>query len=358
MSSRRTSTGGGGQAWPAYLAAAVLLAVACRQGQAYDQTTHAWVVGYSFNCFNQFRPDREPGTYISWIEAGARHEDDYDHVWHYGQPDVTGTHFWNADAGPLARVILPPSPNVFPNAYQKATGYGVTNGALWQQAKAYYAAGDKANAYERLGHICHLIADMSVPVHCHNTTHILGDYYEDFMEHNHALVLPFMDASQLNQGLLPIPEEFNHEPGGPDYFDVLFYLMYTTNQRADYFGASADFLVTGNIYEPTGLVSYVGWDPPMGYYQDPDHVDTPLYRCPTCGRLGAPGGPGLPCYYDGTPMLPDAPSAIIAERFTTVYAVRATATLLDYWDQTMVPEPGCLALMGIGAATLLGRRRR
>ncbi|HEX5029988.1 MAG TPA: FlgD immunoglobulin-like domain containing protein [Candidatus Eisenbacteria bacterium] len=43
--------------------------------------------------------------------------------------------------------------------------------ALWNEAKGQYDSGDRLGAYETLGHILHLMQDMTSPSHCHNNPH-------------------------------------------------------------------------------------------------------------------------------------------------------------------------------------------
>jgi len=347
MSLRNPTTAGGGKVWSIYVAAGVLLGMVCQEGRAYDEWTHQLIVDYSAVLYDALRPGREPFAALPLLELGARHEDAYDHVFGHGWPQETGTHFWAPDAGPGQRFVLPPSPTVFENAYQKATGYGLTNWALWQQATTCYALGDKVTAYERLGHICHLIGDMSVPAHVHCAPHLVEDHYESFMEDNATWVLSGMDQRELAKGLVPIPQ------GGPD--EVLFHLMYSTAQRADFFASIGDALFTGNAIDPLGVVDYTGFLPMLYYW---NHVDTPVWCCTNanCWQV-VPDVTGQTCPWCGSLGLVADPTAIIAQRYTAVYSVRATATLLDYWDRTGVPEPGCLAMLCLAAAPLACRRR-
>jgi len=55
----------------------------------------------------------------------------------------------------------------------------------WQRALSDYADGDKKRAFIELGHVLHLIADMSVPAHTRDDVHVSpGDSYEQFLKKN------------------------------------------------------------------------------------------------------------------------------------------------------------------------------
>jgi len=368
MSAKSPSTVGMWRMAAILLAACVVLSFVCQEAPAYDYIAHEIIVDYSGVLFNAFRPGREPINYALCLEIGARHEDDVDHVFGHSDPlgqGVMGTHFWDADRGPLDGVTLAGLTATYENAYQKVTGYGTAaehaNWALWQQATSFYADGDKWNAYERLGHISHLIADMSVPAHTHEDAHN-PDYFEAMMDANAGAWLPYMDQKQLAQGLIPIPKPYSN-----DFYGVLYYLMYTTNQRADFFASASNASepwtgYSGDPFDPAGLVSYADWEPQMWYYQDGAHLDTHLWFCPVDGKLGNIGGGIYLCPEHNTWMALASPPLVIALRYTTVYAVRATATLLDYWDRTVVnpvvPEPGSCLLLAMGLGLLLRRRPR
>ena len=89
-------------------------------------------------------------------------------------------HFWDADPGddtpstygdfegPVD--IIDTSFIVTENAQQKARHF-------WTLALGSYARGDKNKAYEYLGHIVHLIGDMTVPTHAHGDAHV--DFFGD-----------------------------------------------------------------------------------------------------------------------------------------------------------------------------------
>jgi len=54
----------------------------------------------------------------------------------------------------------------------------------WQRAIKEYQDGNEEQAFCTLGHILHLIADMSVPAHTRDDAHPTGDSYEQFVKYN------------------------------------------------------------------------------------------------------------------------------------------------------------------------------
>jgi hypothetical protein len=182
----------------------------------------------------------EINTYFADIRDGVEHDDLKDHIyslsWAFGAL-VTITHFWDSDAGPDDPVEN--AIGTFPNAWQKVR-------ALWSIALGAYAKGDKAQAYHYLGHVGHLMGDMTLPTHVHDDMHFPDDdAFEDWMSltsHvNRDLTQAEKDALLL-AGPIPIPDS---QP------DKLLYLMHTTNQIADFF-ASDDY--NGDAVDPLGWV--------------------------------------------------------------------------------------------------------
>ncbi|KQC06294.1 MAG: hypothetical protein APR54_01875 [Candidatus Cloacimonas sp. SDB] len=90
----------------------------------------------------------------------------------------------------------------------------------------------KGIVYNLLGRMCHLLQDMSVPAHAHNTSHA-GIYgmYSDFLESNEIEYLQehqYWSAMSvfIQQGEFIDPYVYD---------DPIFYLMYFVNQIADFF---------------------------------------------------------------------------------------------------------------------------
>lgn len=214
--------------------------------------------------------DAEAWDYSSDIWTGAGHEDGDmpgdvdDHI--YGIPYhlilgpaiVTMTHFWDADPGDN-------TPSTYGNFEGPVdivdTSFIVTENALqkarytWSLAVGSYANGDKAKAYEYLGHIVHFLGDMTVPTHAHGDAHV--DLFNDHDPYEEWMSYPsgegdggghmFLSPSEL-QTLKDAPPLEDAIPAG---VDPLYYLLYTTNQLSDFF-ASRD--VDGDTFDRHGWV--------------------------------------------------------------------------------------------------------
>lgn len=238
-------------------------------------------------------PGDEAQLYAQDIWNGAGHEDVFDHI--YGYPYLpilkeailTMTHFWDADAGdntpmtygdfedPIPVSTLEDVWNALdildffdigdidtsfiqtPNAYQKAKNF-------WTMALGAYANGDKHKAYEYLGHIVHFIGDQSVPTHAHNDAHVKAvdddDPYENWMSnlvegdqgHMNLTDAEFAklkadDATHLTGD----PMTGHLDDNVPAGVDPMYYMLYTTNQLADFF-TSRD--VDGDSFDRHGWI--------------------------------------------------------------------------------------------------------
>ena len=206
---------------------------------------HETMVGHAMNVLKR-RPGgpTESDNHIADLKGGAGDEDVRDHV--YGHEDagllkdafITITHFWDADRGPDDRVEIAGGLLDYPNAWQKAK-------SLWAMALGHYAEGNKQRAYEYVGHVAHLIGDMTVPTHAHDDTHV--DLHDDD---------PYEEWMSGSARPLPLPEElYALEDAGPlkipAGLDGLEYLMYSTNQIADFFPSMDE---EGDTDDPRGWV--------------------------------------------------------------------------------------------------------
>jgi|GEM_PF-1316086 len=336
------------------------------QAGAYEARAHEFITYKAAELLPATAPAR---AWLPSIGLGAYNEDtgscagpcgpDEDHVFCYPLGDIYCTlpHFWSPDGG-----IANPTyygGEYWPNAWIKASGYNVLHydvcgsweQGLWPQAVYYAAINQPWVGYERLGHICHLLQDMSVPAHVHEDKHPGAENYEDGVSAAVGWLLQLLDPGQLNNGLIAIPGAelgkffstgvlvTGNPPGSADLFG-LYYLMYTTAQRADFFASTDDW---GNVPDPHGWVSptYLAqppefW-PQFWYYQDPDHIGndwTPLWVClnPDCRAVVSIGG-WAPCGICGSQYTaPSNPAFVIAQKYTLVYAVRAAATLMALYD--------------------------
>jgi hypothetical protein len=170
------------------------------------------------------------------IDYGVGDEDEEDLVWDHTGACTTITHFWDADNGPDDEVT-----SVFcngANAWQKAR-------VLWGMALGEYHSGDLGTAYFYLGHVAHLLADMTVPAHAHEDMHPYADAYEDWMTSQRAALSQEERESLLDMGPVQIP----------DWAPKLYWLFYTTNQVGD-FDASDDY--DGDSDDPLGWADFSG----------------------------------------------------------------------------------------------------
>ncbi|MFH1946791.1 MAG: lamin tail domain-containing protein [Candidatus Magasanikbacteria bacterium] len=82
----------------------------------------------------------------------------------------------------------------------------------WFRAIKEYQDGNEEQAFCTLGHILHLIADMSVPAHTRDDAHPTGDSYEQFVKYNWDL---------LYTGLQNVNMDLIYYPNLDNYFDKL-----------------------------------------------------------------------------------------------------------------------------------------
>jgi hypothetical protein len=342
-----------------FLALIVVLLIATgltvERAKGYDaDTTHQHLAHLALQLLQDRYPNAEVSAYIYWIKHGEWDEDyNYDtHLCAHIGDLVTMHHFWDADLPNLFETY-----EGYDNAYDRAIQY-------WNEAIYAYSVGAKGQAYEYLGHIAHLLQDMSVPAHAHLDKHLHKDFYEDSgIKPNWSLMLNAFRKEWLSQDLLDIPQGFNVNP----YWD-LFYLMYTTHQRADYFASTqhGDWGDDGDAYDPFGLIGAVYWrDIGWGlfpiyeiypfwiapyYYEDflDDHENAwwcdrkkmifdytqnsnAWSMCPLC--LNDQQNPQV-----HTPSYVNA-SMIIGAYYLIPYAVQATATLYRSFGKA-VGDPG------------------
>ena len=192
-----------------------------------DECVHEYIVAQA-----AYIARGEFNDYFVNVQDGAEHEDLHDHVWDIGWPCTTNTHFWDADDAdpnnPMDEAVSCTSPN----AWQKAH-------VLWGMALGEYHSGDKVAAYEYLGHVAHLLADMSVPAHAHEDTHAFADAFEDWMTQDVAELSESELYGLVGAGPVEIPE------GVPK----LDWLFYTTNQIGDFYASDQE---DGDSDDPLG----------------------------------------------------------------------------------------------------------
>jgi len=247
----------------------------------------------------------EIDAYIDTIKSGAEHEDLHDHIWDYygfAGACVTLTHFWNADNGPNDPVSVGGCNGH--NAWEKAQ-------VLWGMAVGEYNSGDLTSAYEYLGHVTHLLADMSVPAHAHEEAHgpepFDDDSYEDWMTLANAELSNTEKATLASQGKIVIP----------DNADPLYYLFYTTNQVADFFPDDAN---DGDTVD-----NYGGW-------MDGIYTELGMYSITT------PRTAGDLTDNDNGDDNDDGDLGVI-RHYSYKYAIRAVAALYEHFTACVSGRP-------------------
>ena len=178
--------------------------------------------------------------FTNQIKVGTGHEDEFDHIFSLSwlaQALVTITHFWDSDNGPDDPVEN--TVGSFPNNWHKVKSY-------WALALGAYANGEKDLAYHWLGHVVHQMGDNTLPTHVHDDMHWPDDdAFEDWMSELGLVNAGLSDAEKaalLAAGPIEIPA---------DQPDKLYWLLYTTNQIADFF-CSDDY--DGDAVDPLGWV--------------------------------------------------------------------------------------------------------
>lgn len=283
----------------------MLIGLACSPGaSAYTvgddgDPVHEYIVEQAFTLF----PDHGLSN-LAKIQSGAEHEDLHDHVYDRSGACTTYTHFWDLDEGIDDPVdCAEGSCGTGANAWQKVQ-------ILWGMAIGEYLSGDIEMGYHYLGHVCHLLADMSVPAHVHEDVHgpepFEDDCYEDWMTLAHAQLSDIEKAELVLQGPVVVPEGT----------DPLFYLFYTVNQVADFFASDA---LDGDPDD-----KWCGWMhdvyTELGMYS----LTSPL----TTDDLSDND--------DGDDD--DDGDLSVVRNYSYKFGIRATATLLKYFHDTVTPR--------------------
>lgn len=286
------------------LAVALLWITLSGNARAYDNdATHQHVVNTAVEIFGF--PDLLEN--LPTIAEGAWCEDEEDHVYDTSWEWITLPHFWIADEGD--EQINWWGAYGYENAWMKAR-------IMINRARDLYVAGDHVMAYHYLGHVCHLLADMTVPAHAHYDEHS-DDAYENWMAswhiHINAEVAAFYGpVPEISDDIIQqIMDSWGGiSPGPLDLLPPLYFLMYTANQRADYFASDGD---DGNSDDRHGWMDYTGWPA------------TPRVRDDL-----------VECDEDDTDV--DGTLSRVAYKCMT-YAVSSTARLYEVWRDHLDPVP-------------------
>lgn len=312
-----------------------------------DEHVHKHMSEEAWNLLEACSPGSAMSSEISLglerIKDGSYYEDHHDHV--YGI-DIYGImsipHYWDADLGPDDGVKdIWGTPDQYPNAYQKAC-------ALFAMALEDYSENppDLWEAYERLGHAAHLVEDQTVPCHVHEDFHpsipgdITGggdDCFEKWMASSEGYLNYGAASARAQGGLITFPENVKARMRNGDWQAGLYYLMYTTNQYADYF-ASDD--VNGDTDDPERWMDYSGW--PSSPSRKSDLEDNDWYWDYTPCAFGLPP---IPRDYNNNE---DGDLGNIA-RYSFNYGIRAVATLYKMFYELTHPPQATIEILATDA---------
>ncbi len=162
------------------ISAAVLLSAA--PADAYDHKhTHRWLTRQAAQLLVQAYPGQydELLEYIDEVAAGAEHEDD---LFVDGDNDPQTLRVMRHFYRPVDGAGLSMYGQTFPTSYQWAIEGSEANEWDWNDGMVAWRAGDRDEAYFVLGHVVHLIQDLTVPAHTHLDVHgpPSGDDYETY----------------------------------------------------------------------------------------------------------------------------------------------------------------------------------
>jgi hypothetical protein len=169
--------------------------------QAYETKTHRWITRQAAARLVA----AYPGQYdelLEYLDDAAFGSEDEDHFLNDGDSDLMTLrvmrHFFRATDGQG----LTYGDRLFPNSYEWGYVPNETNAWDWGDGMRRWRARDKAGAYQNLGHVVHLIQDLTVPAHTHLDEHgpPAGEDYERWAGHqvisetDADLPLPLADA--------------------------------------------------------------------------------------------------------------------------------------------------------------------
>ncbi|HNW56015.1 MAG TPA: hypothetical protein PKN62_03000, partial [bacterium] len=179
----------------------------------------------------------------NWLIAGAVAED--------SPVSRTLHHFWSPqtdqplNSGLYAAMNLATAPDWGQTGDRQAS-WLYQGKFSWNQAIEAYRQGDLEKAFVNLGHVLHLLQDMTVPAHVRNDPHELGDSYENWAWQNR-------DQISSYPGIV--------YPRCLDYRDCFRQLALTVSQH--YF--SQDTIDYQTRPQTSGYINYRGYK--LVYYQ-------------------------------------------------------------------------------------------
>jgi hypothetical protein len=179
----------------------------------HDQVAHMYITRMAYEIYMSRYPDSDLARYIGEysgdrpkrrddgnVVAGSYDEDEA-HYNPFDEAMPSNRHFWNWRGGLYAG--LGGFDSNVDRAHKYWTGgYGAEGaydeswsgnksarrGAKGQGCVYLYAHGDKAKAFWYLGHVAHLLEDLTVPAHVHLFMHVVPwmDAYETYMKTAHV----------------------------------------------------------------------------------------------------------------------------------------------------------------------------
>ena len=195
---------------------------------AYYAETHAYLTSEIVRFYNKnFSNQQIPEELKSYLIDGSRREDDtprwmnhfYDPVYNRGLSyDPKIDPLYNLGTWQKSKDWVQDSNNQNKLTYkvpatiasiltaiqqQKISAITTKTDFTWQKAIGLYVNGDKEKAIFTLGHIIHLIEDISIPDHTRNDAHALGSPYESYTE-QFSIYSPDNKLSQRLNGKGPI----------------------------------------------------------------------------------------------------------------------------------------------------------
>ncbi|HKP98489.1 MAG TPA: S8 family serine peptidase [Fibrobacteria bacterium] len=200
-------------------------------------------------------------THLTLVN-GAHDADETDIVFHYSGMDLFDTHFWKVDEDDVTGHTYGTLGHHHHSALERirATMFGksvMSDSYLTKGALDHYKKGYKDAAWYFIGHIVHLIGDLSVPSHIDDSNWhgVWGDAYHDWMDKgNYSLFGSAQIAKDAGGMIDPYQEAALGDP--------VRFLAYTTAQVGNAFGyGNANNNPFNDDYGASGNRTLLGKDP-------------------------------------------------------------------------------------------------
>ncbi|MGB9743533.1 MAG: PQQ-binding-like beta-propeller repeat protein [Minisyncoccales bacterium] len=193
-------------------------------------TTHPALTQKSAEIYNQFYNGKLTNQEIAWLMEGAQKEDTPPRWINHFYDPTTGLGWQGERMGNLPSSVLllfskiALSPQEAVSALNWAQNQELQNkyryyegNQTWQKAIYEYAQGNKKEAYIALGHLLHLLQDMTVPAHTRQDTHVdllgldPGEPYEKWAAENidFSHLTKFSSAQQAGADCNSLEDCFN-----------------------------------------------------------------------------------------------------------------------------------------------------